>query len=62
MWHPESIYDAAGHLDEGVVHAWLDGQLAPEPAASVEQHAAACTVCSAMVAEARGLIAGASRV
>lgn len=62
MWHPESIYDAGGHLDEGVVHAWLDGQLAPEAATQVEAHAAGCAPCSAMVAEARGLIAGASRV
>lgn len=62
MWHPESIFDASGHLEDGVVHAWLDDQLAPDAAAQVEQHAAACASCSAMVAEARGLIAGASRV
>lgn len=62
MWHPDSIYDASGHLDEGVVHAWLDGELAAADAGAVESHAAACGMCAARVAEARGLVAGAQRV
>lgn len=50
------------HLDEGLIHAWLDGALPPEDAAAVESHAAACPECAALVAEARGLLAGASRI
>ena len=50
------------HLDEGTIHAWLDGALDAEESARVEQHAAECATCAAAVAEARGLIAGASRL
>src|SRR2546423_6112079 len=50
------------HLDEGTIHAWLDGALDAEEAARVERHAAECAACGAAVAEARGLVAGASRI
>jgi hypothetical protein len=50
------------HLDEGTIHAWLDGALDAEEAARVERHAADCAACAAAVAEARGLVAGASRI
>ncbi len=50
------------HLDEGTVHAWLDDALPPSEAARVEAHVARCAECAALVAEARGLIAGASRI
>lgn len=50
------------HLDEGTVHSWLDGALPPDEAARAEAHVASCAACSAMVAEARGLIAAASRI
>src|SRR5947199_7204953 len=50
------------HLDEGTIHAWLDGALDAEEAARVEQHAAECATCAAAVAEARGFVAGASRI
>lgn len=50
------------HLDEGQIHAWLDGALDAEEASRVERHAAECATCAAAVAEARGLIAGASRI
>ena len=50
------------HLDEGTIHAWLDGALGQADAARVETHVAECAACAAAVAEARGLIAGASRV
>ena len=62
MWRPESVYDGKGHLDEGVIHAWLDGALERDAAREVEAHAEACVTCSARVSEARGLVAGASRV
>ena len=50
------------HLDEGTIHAWLDGALDAEEAARVERHAAECGPCAAAIAEARGLVAGASRI
>ncbi|HEY5220093.1 MAG TPA: zf-HC2 domain-containing protein [Gemmatimonadaceae bacterium] len=50
------------HIDEGTIHAWLDGALTPSEGAAVEAHTASCAQCAAQVAEARGLLAGASRI
>jgi anti-sigma factor RsiW len=50
------------HLDEGMIHAWLDGQLPRDEAAAVEAHVAECRPCADAVAEARGLIAASSRI
>ena len=50
------------HLDEGTIHGWLDGALGADEARAVESHIAECRDCASSVAEARGLIAGASRV
>ena len=50
------------HPDEGTIHAWLDGALDDAAAQSVAAHVADCRACAPRVAEARGLIAGASRV
>lgn len=50
------------HLDEGTIHAWLDGALSPDETARVEAHVAECATCAAAVAEARGLIAASSRI
>jgi hypothetical protein len=50
------------HPDEGTLHAWLDGALDAPDALRVETHVAGCAPCRAAVAEARGLIAGASRI
>lgn len=50
------------HLDEGTIHAWLDGALNEEEARYCEEHTASCEACRALVAEARGLVAGASRI
>ncbi|HKY96853.1 MAG TPA: zf-HC2 domain-containing protein [Gemmatimonadaceae bacterium] len=50
------------HPEEGIIHAWLDGELPAEEAAALEAHAATCADCSAKVAEARGLIAASSRI
>ena len=50
------------HPDEGTIHAWLDGALSAAESARFEMHVRACAECTAAVAEARGLIAGASRV
>lgn len=50
------------HLDEGTVHAWLDGALDATHSREIEAHVAGCATCASVVAEARGLIAGASRI
>jgi len=50
------------HLDEGTIHAWLDGALDAASAERVAAHVRRCEACSALAAEARGLIAGASRI
>ena len=50
------------HLDEGAIHSWLDGALSGDEAARVEAHVKECPQCAAAVAEARGFIAGASRI
>jgi hypothetical protein len=50
------------HPDEGTIHTWLDGQLPEAEAAAVEVHVAECAECTALVAEARGLIAASSRI
>ena len=50
------------HLEEGEIHAWLDGAVDAEAAARIEAHIATCAPCAAEVATARGLIAGASRI
>lgn len=48
--------------DEGLIHAWLDGQLPPEEAARIEELAATDPEWAAAVAEARGLVAASSRI
>ena len=50
------------HPDDGTIHAWLDGALDAEQAARLEAHVVDCAACADRVAEARGLLAGASRV
>ena len=40
------------HLDEGTIHAWLDGALDEEERSRVEAHVAACAECAGAVAEA----------
>jgi hypothetical protein len=50
------------HLEEGTIHAWLDGELSPDEAENAAGHAAGCEQCRARVAEARGLMAGATRI
>ena len=50
------------HLDEGTIHAWLDGELSADEAARAEAHVTACATCADAVAEARGFIAASSRI
>lgn len=58
----ETMTEPNEHLDEGTIHAWLDGALTPDESARVEAHAGACATCASLVAEARGLIAASSRI
>lgn len=50
------------HLDEGTIHAWLDGALSATQSAEVDAHVKSCAECSAAAAEARGLVAASSRI
>jgi putative zinc finger protein len=50
------------HPDEGTIHAWIDGELSQADATALETHLAVCAECSAMAAEARGLVAASSRI
>lgn len=54
--------DDGVHPDEGTIHAWLDSALDARESTQMEAHVADCTACASRVAEARGLIAGATRV
>jgi hypothetical protein len=49
-------------VDEGLIHAWLDGQLPADDASRVERLVASDAEWAAAAAEARGLVAGASRI
>lgn len=48
--------------DEGLIHAWLDGQLSPEEAARVERLVATDASWREAAIEARGLVAASSRI
>ena len=50
------------HPDEGTIHAWIDGELSPDDALELEAHLKECSECSALAAEARGLVAASSRI
>lgn len=50
------------HIDEGTIHAWIDGALDAERSRSVEAHVRECAQCAEAVAEARGLLAASSRI
>ncbi|HKH94262.1 MAG TPA: zf-HC2 domain-containing protein [Gemmatimonadaceae bacterium] len=54
--------DPGGHPDEGLIHAWLDEALDAAESERLAAHVRECPACQARVAEARGLIAGASRI
>lgn len=50
------------HPEEGTLHAYIDGELSPVEAATLELHVGECARCAAALAEARGFAAAASRV
>ena len=50
------------HVDEGMLHAYLDGELPAPERAALEIHIAQCATCSARLADERSLIERASAV
>ncbi|MGH7533923.1 MAG: zf-HC2 domain-containing protein [Gemmatimonadales bacterium] len=44
------------HADEGTLHEFIDGSLAPQETAQVEAHLATCGSCRARLADARALV------
>ena len=50
------------HIDDGLIHAWLDDALEPGERARVEAHIAACGDCRRRVDEERAIIARAANI
>lgn len=50
------------HLDDGLIHALLDGELSGDELAGARAHVLACEACSALVAEERLLAGEAERL
>ncbi len=50
------------HVDEGTLHAYLDGELTPVERERVDTHLKGCPACQARLAEERALIERASRL
>jgi predicted anti-sigma-YlaC factor YlaD len=50
------------HVDEGTLHALLDGELAPAEVVEVQTHFATCPACSARLDSARRLLAETERL
>ncbi len=50
------------HVDEGTLHAYLDGELPSAERTTLETHLAECASCRAMLAEERALLERASAV
>ena len=52
--------DSMSHVDEGTLHAYLDGELPPSERAGLEAHVAQCATCHALLADERALLERAS--
>src|SRR5689334_5545649 len=50
------------HVDDGTLHAYLDGELSPAEAQGVEAHLALCPSCRGRLEEERALIARADQL
>src|SRR6185503_16924831 len=48
--------DSMSHVDEGTLHAYLDGELPSGERAALESHLAQCATCRAQLAEERALL------
>src|SRR5437773_10643961 len=58
-WRPTrpEVRRRMSHVDEGTLHAYLDGALPPGERGQVDAHLAECPACRERLAEARALIA-----
>src|SRR2546428_5792736 len=59
---PDRKEDRMSHVDEGTLHAYLDGELASGERATLEAHVAQCATCRAALADERALRDRASAV
>ena len=50
------------HVDEGLLHAYLDGELTPVERARVDEHVAGCLACRTRLDEERQLIERAGKL
>lgn len=50
------------HVDEGALHAYIDGELPAAERAALEAHIAACSACRAQLADERALVERASKL
>lgn len=50
------------HVDDGTLHAYLDGELAPMERGRIEEHLTGCSPCRERLAEARALITRADQL
>ncbi len=50
------------HVDDGTLHAYLDGELPPVERERVDTHLKGCQVCQARLAEERAILEGASKL
>jgi hypothetical protein len=50
------------HVDDGILHAYLDGELSPVEVERLEAHVTGCQVCRARLDEERALIERASKL
>ena len=58
----QEVRGTMSHVDDGTLHAYLDGELPPAERARVEAHVAECSPCRTRLAEERALIERASRL
>lgn len=56
----DSKEDSMSHVDEGTLHAYLDGELPSTERAALEAHLAQCATCRATLTEERALLERAS--
>src|SRR6185295_2080303 len=64
-WWKPMTQEARGnmsHVDDGTLHAYLDGELAPVERARFEAHVAECAACRGRLEEERALIERASNL
>src|SRR2546423_10197061 len=50
------------HVDEGTLHAYLDGELPPPERTAVDAHLAQCSACRTQLADERALVDRASHL